>query len=148
MEESGAITIQDFNMKSVFRIYILVFTFFAALCLQSFSRSFQRLLPFENFENEISTMVTIKTFFDWSGSVIRLFAFDMSPIGEFDAYQLLFMATFSAFLLFMTICQYFVLNPHHFANRIEKSLVVDFTRFGKDHQLRKIFYHYINRSNT
>lgn len=138
MEEAGAIKIEDFNLKSIFRIYIIAFTFVAALCLQSFSRSFSGILPFENFENEISSMAIIKTFFDWSGSAIRLFSFDMTPIEAFDAYQLIFLATFATFLMIMTIFQYYVLNPHDFANRIEKTMIIDFTNYNKYHQFRKL----------
>lgn len=95
MEESEAIVIRDFNLKSIFRLYISVFTLMASLCLQSYSRSFSRILPFNRFETQLGTLTIIKTFFDFSGSAIRVFAWDMDPIEQFDAYQLLFLATFA-----------------------------------------------------
>ena len=135
MEETDAIVIRDFNLKSIFRLYISLFTFYASLCLTSFSRSFSRILPFNQFERMLGTMTIIKTFFDFSGSAIRVAAWDMDPIDEFDAYQLLFLTTFSTFLLMMTIFQYYVLDPEDFTISLRKTMIVDFTLYGKDHQL-------------
>jgi len=80
-------------------------------------------------------MVVIKTFFDLSGSVIRVAAWDMDPIDEFDAYQLLFLTTFAIFLFIMTIIQYNILDPNDFRLSLEKSMVVDFTKYKPKHQL-------------
>ena len=60
LEQTGTIVIADFNLKSVFRIYILVFSFGSNVCLQSFSRSFRNILPFINFEQNLGAFAIIK----------------------------------------------------------------------------------------
>jgi len=85
----------------------------------------------------MGTMTIIKTFFDFSGSGIRVAAWDMDPIDQFDAYQLLFLATFSVFMLIMTIIQYYVLDPKDFTHSLDLTMVVDFTKYGPEHQLCK-----------
>ncbi|CAI2359437.1 unnamed protein product [Moneuplotes crassus] len=138
MEETDAIVIRDFNLKSVFRVYILVFTFLASLCMMSYSRSFNRIVPFNKFETILSTLTIIKTFFDFSGSAIRIAAWDMDPINEFDAYNLIFLATFAVFLLLITIVHYYVIDPKDFVFNFQKQMVVDFTWYDSDHQLSNL----------
>lgn len=61
LEQTDAIEIgDDFNFKSLFRAYIVVFTFWATTTLQSFSRSFSDILPFINFERQLGTFIIMK----------------------------------------------------------------------------------------
>lgn len=65
LQQTDKIMISDFNLRSIFRAYILIYTFIATSCLQSFAKSFSGLLPFINFDRQLSTLVYIKTFFDY-----------------------------------------------------------------------------------
>ena len=141
LEQTETIMIGDFNLKSVFRLYIFVYTFWATTTLQSFSRSFNDILPFNTFERYVGTFVIIKTFFDYSGSAIRFFNIKFEPLDAFDTYQLLFSCVFSVFILLMTIIQYMVLDPEQFKDNLEYTMIVDFSKFGEEHQLCKSTCH-------
>jgi hypothetical protein len=60
LEQTNGIEIGDFNLKSVFRVYIMVYTFWASTTLQSFSRSFSSILPFVNFERQLGTFLILR----------------------------------------------------------------------------------------
>ena len=65
LQKSGTIMVGGFNLRAVFRLYIFLYTFIATTCLQTFAKSFSQILPFINFDRQLSSLVYIKTFFDF-----------------------------------------------------------------------------------
>ena len=149
LQVTGTITIQDFNLKSVFRVYILAMSFWASVTIQSFSRSFYKIMPFSHFEAQLTTMVSIKTGFDITSSVLRLQSFTIGPYGEFETFQLVFVAAFSLEFMILCIMQYWFMSPEKISIHSEKSLVINFSEFDAEHQLSKLIkFKYCRISNT
>ena len=124
LNQTETIKVGDFNLKSLFRVYILVYTFIATTCLQSFAKSFEKILPFIKFDMQLSTLVYIKTFFDYWGSLVRVTSMTLEDYDDFDTYQLLFVSIFSAFLCVMSGLQYFILSPKQMGYHVSRSLIV------------------------
>jgi len=111
LDEADAIDIGEFDTRIVTRGYIIILTICSSITLQSFSRSFNDILPFENFERRQYSMTVINTFYDLSSTLIRIMDFSFGPINNTDTYTLLFVTVFSIFMLIITIVQYYVLDP-------------------------------------
>jgi len=60
LDEADAIKIGSFNLKILFRGYILSMTLMASLTLNSYARSFTDILPFAKFHNQIRSFVMMK----------------------------------------------------------------------------------------
>ncbi|CAI2363158.1 unnamed protein product [Moneuplotes crassus] len=126
----------ELSFKSSIRIYIMVITTIASVCLRNFCSSFSRILPFNNFGIILMSLAQIKLFFDFSGSILKASAWRLGEINELDTYRLIFMSTFAVFCLVITVVQYFKLDPQSLVLDFGTSMTIDFTWHDRDHQLK------------
>ena len=127
-----------FNLKSVFRVYVLVMSFWASVTIQSFARSFYSIMPFSKFERQLTTMAAIKTGFDVTSSVLRLISFKVEPFDDFETFQLVFVGLFSFQFMVLCFLQFWLMSPQQISIHSCNSLAIDFAQYDIEHQLSKI----------
>lgn len=95
-----------FKITYISRVYIMVFTITMLVFLQSFSMSFNKILPFVPFKKQIQTVLLMQGMYNLIGSIIRLVDAEIGPYDGFETYQLLFICVYSIILMMFTLLQF------------------------------------------
>ena len=90
VEKTETMKIGDFSFTLLTRLYVLVITLFMIFYIESFVRSFTRILPFVPMKNQIGTVMITVGVSSLLGGILRTSQAEVGPYDEFETYQLLY----------------------------------------------------------
>ena len=122
-QENGKFAHRKTNIVITTRGFITILTIFVIIQVQSFAKSFEKILPFLKLNIILRSFCLLHTFYNVVGAIIRVSQPTVDPYSQYETYLLLFVWIFSCLFAFLTILQWKTLSSSLIEIHEEKFLI-------------------------
>ena len=117
LDSSNATDSDHFTVARFGRIYSLFFTIVALVCIHSMAGSFSKILPFENFNKQLTGLAFVLKLFHTVGGVLKFSLPKINGHDEDETYCLLIVCITSFLFLILAVLKTFTLHPSTLSKR-------------------------------